>query len=290
MEPFVPPFETPFSEIVPLSPSFETLSPTLGMTESNSMAFATQMDVPELELLSQGVESPLGEGFDPLTGISLSRAENLTIPEDIRPENTDIPRLIPDLEPVTAGTDEPLDVVLFGGQLRQQRELTPPVIVAQLLNQTDGVTSNPLIEGTLTDDSPIIKFTAGFDGTPERQYYNLRGLLEPNGKFSLDAARLRQVNQNRSLTEGQHTLHLLALDQWNNLSKVDLTFTVDTAGPRLIVGLVSDTGSSLRDRITAEAAISGRIVDSSAIVSFKAGFDTTPLSNFVDVTCSDLQT
>lgn len=270
--------------MISLATAFEATAHPLGMTQSSSSTNATQLDVPELELLSPQVSPSLLSGLDLNTGISPSHAFSLTVEEDMMPDLSNVHLLIPDTGQVTAGIDEPQDVVLFGGQRRKHREQTPPVIVARMRDDLDGVTSNPLIEGTVTDDSRIIKFSARFDGTPKRHYRNLRGLLEPNGTFSLDANRLRLLNRNRPLTEGQHTLNLRAKDQWNNLSQVDLTFTVDTTKPRLIAGLVEDTGSSQSDQITASALIGGQIIDSSAIASFKAGFDTTPLSNFVDVT------
>jgi membrane-associated phospholipid phosphatase len=273
MEPFVLPFETLSSEIVPLSLSFDTLSQRAGMTEAKSMAFATQINVPELELLNQEVEYSLSEGFDPLTGISLSQADS-----------TDISLLIPEQESLTTVPDSPLDVILEGGQNRQQRERIPPVIVAHLRDETDSVTNNPIIEGTVTDDSRISQFMARFERTPARPYYNLFRTLNANGNFSLDANVLRRLNRNRTLTEGQHTLQLRALDQWNNLAQVNLTFTVDLTQPRLIANLLEDTGSSNSDRITNNAAISGRIEDLNAIASLKAGFDATPVSNFVDIT------
>jgi hypothetical protein len=62
----------------------------------------------------------------------------------------------------------------------------------------------------------------------------------------------------------------------------------EQVAPLVIVGLLQDTGASVTDGITSNPAITGTIADINPIVSFTAGFDATPLANFIDI-LSDLQ-
>jgi len=58
----------------------------------------------------------------------------------------------------------------------------------------------------------------------------------------------------------------------------------DTDPPAIAAGLVNDTGEESGDGITQDTAIAGRVTDRSRIASLRAGFDSTPLENFTDVT------
>ena len=58
--------------------------------------------------------------------------------------------------------------------------------------------------------------------------------------------------------------------------------------PLMTAGLEQDTGLSASDAITFNPAIIGTLADINQIVSFTAGFDGTPVANFVDV-LTDLQ-
>lgn len=67
--------------------------------------------------------------------------------------------------------------------------------------------------------------------------------------------------------------------------KISVTY-VDLVAPVITAGLANDTGRSDTDRLTNDASIAGRMTDTSKIVTFKAGFDPTPVSNWQNVTTS----
>jgi membrane-associated phospholipid phosphatase len=67
--------------------------------------------------------------------------------------------------------------------------------------------------------------------------------------------------------------------------KISFTY-VDLVAPVIAAGLVKDTGRSNFDRLTNDAAIAGKITDTSKIVSLRAGFDPTPAANWQNVTTS----
>jgi membrane-associated phospholipid phosphatase len=67
--------------------------------------------------------------------------------------------------------------------------------------------------------------------------------------------------------------------------KISVTY-VDLVAPVIAAGLASDTGRSGTDRLTNDASIAGRIADTSKIVSLRAGFDSTPATNWQNVTTS----
>jgi RHS repeat-associated protein len=74
---------------------------------------------------------------------------------------------------------------------------------------------------------------------------------------------------------------------------VQITFANSTGGgptdqqpPTIAVALANDTGLSASDRITSDPSVAGSVTDASAIASFHAGLDTTPVSSFLDVSAA----
>jgi RHS repeat-associated protein len=135
-------------------------------------------------------------------------------------------------------------------------DTTPPVITAALATDTgtsnsDRITSNAAIVGTVTDQNSIASFRAGFGNTPVANYVDVSADRQANGSFNLSVARLSQIFGG-SLPDGVHTLNLQAADQAGNLTTFALTFTLDTttATPTVTLGSSSDTGISNSDRIT----------------------------------------
>ena len=57
------------------------------------------------------------------------------------------------------------------------------------------------------------------------------------------------------LADGTYTLTAAATDLAGNTGSIALGFTLDTVAPVLTAALVSDTGASAIDRITAKAAL-----------------------------------
>jgi RHS repeat-associated protein len=130
-----------------------------------------------------------------------------------------------------------------------------PVITAKLTtdtgsSNTDKITFNPTIGGTITDASNVTGFEASFDGV---NYVNILTQKQADGTFSLAKAQLETI-AGKTLVDGNYTLHLLATDEFNNASpNYDLAFTLDTtiAVPaNLKLATSSDTGVSNSDRIT----------------------------------------
>lgn len=117
--------------------------------------------------------------------------------------------------------------------------LAPPVTVtANLANDTaangttnsDRITADATITGSVSNVSSLATLTAGFDTAPTSSYVNITADLAGNGSFTLSRTRLEQI-YGGVLTEGSHTLHLRAQDTLGNLSTVDLNFTLDTTAP-----------------------------------------------------------
>lgn len=145
-------------------------------------------------------------------------------------------------------------------------DTAPPVIAASLTNDTgisngDRITSNPAIGGTVTDNSSIASFRAGFDDTPLAEFTNITSLLGSNGSFTLNRTQLETIRRN-PLRDGIHTLRLIAADTAGNTSNTfNLNFTLDTAAPQTalltpipggnhsntarLIGTTTDTGTNL---------------------------------------------
>ncbi len=83
---------------------------------------------------------------------------------------------------------------------------------------TDRITSDPSISGTVSGTSPIVEFEAGFDNTPSNAFVSILTDLQANGSFALDIAEIARINGGFALFDGAHTLHLMAGDQAGNVS------------------------------------------------------------------------
>ena len=139
-------------------------------------------------------------------------------------------------------------------------DVIAPIITAQLLRDTaiggttnsDRLTSDPTIVGTVTDLSTVAELRAGFNNTPTANHLNILSDRQPDGSFNLSRARLNQIFGS-TLPDGAHVLHLQAKDQYGNTSSFDFSFTFDTAiatpsGLQLAPG--SDSGQSNQDQVT----------------------------------------
>jgi Bacterial Ig-like domain len=129
-----------------------------------------------------------------------------------------------------------------------------PVISAGLVSDTgtsntDRLTNNAAITGTVADSSTITLFQASLDGGA---FVNILPQLS-KGKFSITAAQLATI-KGSAVQDGAHSLQLKAQDQYGNISGIyTLSFTLDTtvaAPANLALNAASDSGSSNGDRIT----------------------------------------
>jgi Bacterial Ig-like domain len=132
---------------------------------------------------------------------------------------------------------------------------TAPAINAQLTNDSgssnsDKITRDGRINGTVTDVSQIVEFKVAFDA--QTTYTNVLTSLQ-NGSFSFTVAQLEQI-YGGTIPDGAHTLKLIAQDVSGNQSAVySLSFTLDTTivtPSGLQLASASDTGSSNSDKIT----------------------------------------
>jgi hypothetical protein len=130
-----------------------------------------------------------------------------------------------------------------------------PLITAQLVADTgssnsDKITFNPTISGTISDANQIAGFKASFDGI---NYVSILTQKQADGSFTLDKTKLETV-AGRALVDGNYMLHLIATDEFGNASQnYDVSFTLDTtitAPANLQLAVGSDTGASNSDKIT----------------------------------------
>ena len=172
-------------------------------------------------------------------------------------------------------------------------EVEAPVISAELANDTgdsdtDNITSEPTIVGTVNIESGIVGLTAGFNDTPTEEFVDITDALLEDGTFELDREFLEDI-LGETLTNGTYTLKLQTIDNDNNLSEVielEFTLDLDVEVPVISAELANDTGEDDTDNITSEPTIIGNINTESEVVSLKAGFNDTPVEEFVDVTAA----
>lgn len=133
----------------------------------------------------------------------------------------------------------------------------PPALAAALAVDTgpdstpnsDGITSDPTVAGTLTSSAPIASFQAGLNGGP----VTTDALAQlAGGNFTLDQAFLETLNGG-PLTDGDYVVRLHAVDAGGLGAAAEVAFTLKTsvAAPA-IPDLVADddTGTSSTDDIT----------------------------------------
>jgi hypothetical protein len=111
-------------------------------------------------------------------------------------------------------------------------DTTAPSITASLNNDTgintDGITFDSTITGTVTDISEITTFQAKLNSG---NFVDVLAKLQ-NGNFTLDTATLTQINGGQ-LPDGVYQLNFKAEDKFGNVSsEVKLDFTLDTTAPQ----------------------------------------------------------
>ena len=112
-------------------------------------------------------------------------------------------------------------------------ETAPPALSAALAHVTggiSGVTSDPTINGTVTDPVGITALTASFDNNAPSTAVDVSSTIQPSGSFELSPRLLAKVDGG-TLPNGMHTLHLDAVDTAGNSTEVDVAFTLQTTPP-----------------------------------------------------------
>jgi large repetitive protein len=153
------------------------------------------------------------------------------------------------------GTVSSKQNIIFNGALNftyanivNYSDSTAPIILAGLVNDSgtsnsDKITNDSRISGTITDVSQITSFKAGFDSKPVANFTDVLPYLT-NGSFSFTKAQLELI-YGGTIPDGIHTLNLVATDQYGNQSSIyPYTFTLDTTLviPTLNLAAASDTG------------------------------------------------
>jgi hypothetical protein len=162
-------------------------------------------------------------------------------------------------------------------------DLTPPTVEAQLANDngnsnTDNITSDPTITGTVTDSSGIRNLEASLGD--EDEFVDVSDALEADGTFTLNLAELEEVSGGE-LADGDYTLQLRSQDTELNTSQPTLvSFSLDTTAPDITAELANDTGDSNTDGVTTDPTISGTVTDVNEVVGLRAGSG----GNLIDAT------
>ncbi|MEA5599312.1 hypothetical protein, partial [Rivularia sp. UHCC 0363] len=72
--------------------------------------------------------------------------------------------------------------------------------------------------------------------TTTENFVDVLAQLQTDGSFSFDAAKLKQINGDVDLSEGEHTLKLIATDAvGNNSEELNFSFSLDTQLPSLTI-------------------------------------------------------
>ncbi len=153
--------------------------------------------------------------------------------------------------------------------------ISPPVLSADLDNDTgpggipnsDGITADPTIAGSLTAANSLVSFMAGLNAGPVST--DVLPLVQLGGAFTLSEAFLTSLNGG-SLPDGVYTLNLEATDSEGLSAAVQVAFTLSrTITPPDLPDLIAadDAGTSNTDNITNDntpridvTAISGTFV------------------------------
>ncbi|MEA5500534.1 S8 family serine peptidase [Limnoraphis robusta] len=157
-----------------------------------------------------------------------------------------------------------------------------PTITAELANDTgtndsDGITSDPTITGTATDNFGIAEIEVSIG----EAFVPIQTNIAADGSFTLTQNQL-EAALNTSFVDDSYTVFLRAVDTSELRSRelAEVTFTLDPTPPTITAQLANDTGDSNSDRITTDATIIGTVSDDNEIVALRAGSD----NNLLDVT------
>ncbi len=153
--------------------------------------------------------------------------------------------------------------------------LIAPVISAQLADDTgvsvlDNITSNDSVSGTITAVNPVVTFEAQLD---QSSVVSVLGALSGT-TFTITPALLSTINGG-PVSDGKHTLTLLAKDSNGNLSQpITVSFILITTTPAPVTPQLlaaSDTGTSSSDGVTRDTTPTFKVVaPESAIVTLYA--------------------
>jgi membrane-associated phospholipid phosphatase len=225
------------------------LAPWIDSTIGSSAFFTTSpsslLDSPSNQL-AQGAAEPLFPMMHS-GGIAISAMGSTGLP---LPDFTDLPRLNSPLGNLHPFTDLLLGMIPTPliQCIPYSRDKTAPQIAVGLQNDTgisnsDRITQNASIQGTIKDNSRIRQVYAQLDNGKS---YSITSELDRRGKFVLDRSDIQWINGGNQLTDGQHTIKITAADVFGNKSTSTLNFTLDTIAPTkatIALDLASDSGT-----------------------------------------------
>ncbi|MEH2196766.1 Ig-like domain-containing protein, partial [Nostoc sp.] len=180
-----------------------------------------------------------------------------------------------------------------------------PIITASLIHDTapgantnsDRITFDPTIFGTVTDINRVVELRVGLNGTLATNYVNITDQIQPDSSFTLNRTQLETILGN-ALIDGVHTLHLVAKDEFDNISPTfEYTFTLDTSTltpSNLDLTSNSDLGVSNSDDITnvSTPTIAGNAEAGATVQLFHSGqvlgTATTDSTGIWQIVTSDL--
>ncbi|MBS0172773.1 MAG: putative Ig domain-containing protein [Nitrospira sp.] len=141
-------------------------------------------------------------------------------------------------------------------------------------SNSDRLTNNPAITGSVNDPQGIATFTAGFGATPT---FNILADRQANGSFALSPARLEQINGG-PLADGPYTLTLRATDTGGNVTQTMVPFTLDTVVSAFTFDLDAASDSApIGDQQTTNASVVlvGQTEANAAVELLGLGLTTT---------------
>jgi PAP2 superfamily/Bacterial Ig-like domain len=171
-------------------------------------------------------------------------------------------------------------LVTSWARMGRGQETIAPQLTVGLFNDTgssnsDRLTRNPAVQGTVKDDSRISRLQAQLDNGKS---YNIAASIRRSGKFYLDRAEIYRINGGQKLTEGQHTIKIEAVDIWGNKSNTSIDFTLDSIAP-LKPGFAltsgSDTGILGDYKTTLDRASLNGVTEANATVFLRNGSGAT---------------
>ncbi|SEF48157.1 Ig-like domain (group 3) [Nitrosospira multiformis ATCC 25196] len=194
------------------------------------------------------------DGNDVVTGGTASRIQEIIIGGSLSSSSNIIAGSFPSLVKIEGLSVSPSTLPQLA---TSTIDTTKPSVKAALSNDTgrsadDHVTFDATIEGLITDANGIASLKAGFDDALLAPYSEILSDVQADGTLTLTAAQLAVINGS-ALTDGEHTLHLVATDKAGNTQGFDLRFILDTTAPgspsvHLAAG--DDSGSANDDNVT----------------------------------------
>jgi hypothetical protein len=153
------------------------------------------------------------------------------------------------------GTDKAGNISTSNFSVTVAIDNTAPDVLADLTQDTgtigDRMTSNPSITARITDANQVTSVKAGLDNG---DLVDVTVLRQTDGSLVLNRDFLVSIAPAGNLTEGGHTLYLVAEDRFGNRSgTVDTAFTLDSLAPVLqlardLNGAVLNNNSRLQGR------------------------------------------